>query len=732
MTNLIAAGTIKARFDSDTHEQVREAELLGRALDELQVSSHRVWTVEKVLGLLDKPTPVVERAARLVACAVVTAISQGSTGVPLEGGRHGTGLSSLLETLLETAHRLDESGEVLRLSADKVLDDFQSALDIGTLAPLVGAPSDYSPITIDRGALYTHQTATMEASVADKIAQMLGDVSGVIMSDAQTHIDAVLDVMPFPMDGNERLEKLDVLDRVLPRRFSVVSGGAGSGKTTIVLAILRVLQLLDGDAGGLDPSEIALAAPTGKAAKRLWESVEAQVSDVRKAHSEGPNSHLADKLVELRDGLEEPKTLHRLLGYSPYFKTFRRNADSPLSAKLVVVDEASMVDLSLMDALLDALDDDARLLLVGDAGQLPAVQAGAVFHDLSATNPAGERLQCTSVLQHNFRVQGAKGDPALDIPIVADNVRDGSSATSLTELIADGLIERSTAPDHEPGVCWIDADEQPTDALDVFVDQWWRTHYSFLTPERPHRSRTVFTQTHDGGFTEAATAKLEALFDKMKRAQLLCITRVLDSGANRLNWLLHRKYVDAHGLGDADRFEEGEPVMITRNDYDADVFNGDVGIVLYTLLPEEQADAAQRAKKRVVVPDGDGFRAVPFGRIKDKLEHAYALTVHKSQGSEYDHVGVVLPALLDVPGADDQKAVHPLMTREILYTAITRAKESVTLFGSQAVFDGGAANSAGRYSGVRDRLAEREYGKTSSLETLHADDPQLAESSEAT
>lgn len=712
MTSLIAAGTLKAQFDDETSERVRDTALLGRALDELQVPSHRVWTIERVLEVLDAPSPAVERAARLAACAVVAAISQGSTGVPLEADRPGSGLHALLETLLETVHRLDESGNALRVDAGEVADEFRAALGAGALDALVGRPGDYRPLIVDRGALYTHQTATMEASVAAKIARMLDGASGVEAAAAGRHAEAVLSAMPFDIDGAERAEKHDVLDNVLPRRFSVVSGGAGSGKTTIVLSILRVLDLLDDVDGGLEPGDIALAAPTGKAAKRLWESIEDQVEGVRTRHVDGPNAELAARLVALRDGLEPPRTLHRLLRYSPHFKTFRRNADSPLDAKLVVVDEASMVDLSLMDALLSALGDDARLLLVGDAGQLPAVQAGAVFHDLSATDADGRRLPCTSVLAHNFRVQtGGGDDPARHILTVSEQVRDASEATALSAFVSEGVVEAASTVRDAPGVHWIDADATGEAALDDFLDQWWHTHLAYLAPEGLHRNRTHFAQTEDGGFVDEATATLDELFAAAERAQLLCITRVADTGSNWLNYRLQRRFSSTHGLQDPDRFEAGEPVMVTRNDYDAGVFNGDQGVVLYTLRPDEQADDSQNAKKRVVFRDADGFRAVSLGRIRDKLEHAYALTVHKSQGSEYDHVGIVLPELLEVANSADQTVVHPLMTREILYTAITRAKASVTLHGAARVFDEGAARSAGRYSGVRARLPLPDSGR---------------------
>lgn len=747
MTSLIAHGTIKARFDNETGRRVHQAELISRALDELQVGGHRVWTVEKVLGLLDDVDASVEQTARLVACAVVTAISQGSTGVSLDD-RDGASLRAVLDTILETAQRLDEQDRGLEVTAAEVIASYKQAREDGSLSPLVGSPSEYRPLADDRGALYTHQTATMEAAVADKIANMLGDVSGVRMQKARPLVEAVLDAMPFKVEGGERAEKKRVLERVLPKRFGVVSGGAGSGKTTIVLSILRVLDLLAEAEGGLEPGDIALAAPTGKAAKRLWESIEGQVVDVWNEHHDGEHRRLAERLVALRDGLKEPKTLHRLLGYSGYFRTFQRDADSPLDAKLVVVDEASMVDLSLMSALLDALPEGARLLLIGDAGQLPAVQAGAVFHDLSAADQNGHRLSCTAVLEHNFRVKTAKTDgdangdtnDAQHILEVADDVRSATTETALARLVEQGVVAPNTKVTTEPGVHWIAhrSNDEDHDGVDAFLEKWWQTHYGFLTPphgtkpsEMPHRSQTAFEHTEDGGFTDEATAKIKRLFDALKSAQLLCITRVLDTGASRLNYRLHKRFASAHGLDGADRFEAGEPVMVTRNDYDADVYNGDQGIVLYTLRPDEKADESQRAKKRVVFADGDGFRAVPFGQLKDKLDYAYALTVHKSQGSEYDHVALVLPELLDVPGADDEKAIHPLMTREILYTGITRAKESVTLFGAQEVFDGGAAKSAGRYSGVRKRLAEREYGAPT---VTAADKPvveALAESSEA-
>ena len=737
MTTLLTGGTVRSRFDEEAQRKTQERQRLGAALRELKVPDHYLGMVERLLELCPGADEIHRRATRIVMTALLSGVERGSTGLPLERDANDIGLLPEVNLLLETARRLDEEGAVFRDDrAQDFVDTFHAFRREESAKPLIGTGRDYRPLIVDSGVLYTHKMAAMERRVANTLAGLLASPDVVATGQKRTRrvVKDVLGQMPFEMEEKERAEKLEALRIALPGRFAVISGGAGSGKTTIVLTILRVLHRLDSTAGGISVSDMALAAPTGKAAKRLDESITDQLDNL--------NTPYVD---EFRQRLSEPKTLHRLLEYSPYFNEFRRNADRHLDAKLVVVDEASMVGLGMMQALVEALPDDGRLLLVGDAGQLPSVEAGAVFHDLSDVDAAPEQLaKRICILRGNYRVGDEEG--ADMIIEAAEEIRSG--AATVEELERQGVMQRDKQVSADAGVRFFPVAELDTGEKVIgdvstaeFLKRWWDLHYSaVLTPEGEqtalYRSQTTFDHDEQGRFSGKAEQALETLFETTASTQVLCITRVGKRGSNALNRRMHNHYLRANVArrADADRFQPGEPVIITKNDYDQRVFNGDQGLVLYTRTPEEQNETSKRAKKRIVIVDGQGFRAVSFQKLKDRIEHAYALTVHKAQGSEYDHVAVVLPKLLEMPvracemGAGEsselaKRAVHPLMTRQILYTGLTRSITSVTVVGEAEVFDRGVLNSAGRYSGVGRRLKDStkpaEQGAADRLEAMN-------------
>ena len=731
---LLTGGTVRAAFEDDEADDRNsediERQYLAGAMEELQVRGHFQGLVERLMPLIPDAGRRQRRAARMVATALITGIARGSTGLPLLEASEDIGVVPELSLLLEVARRLavDDEREGLfddidARSAVEIFEEFRKDFDVSK--DFIGSRDQRTPLVVeelDRTVLYTHKTASLERDVSQKVAALLEADDVVDIENAEVHIDDVLSMMPFDMDGGEQEKKRQQLGPVLPGRFSVITGGAGTGKTTMVMTVLRVLDRLPEEQGGLELSEMALAAPTGKAAKRLGISIKDQVDDVR-----GNDDFTDERIEKFETDLETPKTLHRLLEYSPYFNEFRRDDDNPIDAKLVVVDEASMVGLGMMQALMDALPEDGRLMLVGDAGQLPSVQAGAVFHDLSSTD-SGDMPEILRgricELTENHRVDD-DSDAAGNIVKVAGRVRtaEGGSVEVMTDA---GLMETvDDVSSTRAGVYFVESDEELPDT-EKFVGNWASSHYGDLWPEesdggdstgdgtqqetRMYRRRNLFKHTDDGGFVDDARQTLETLFDRVATSQLLTITKVGNRGSRAINRQMHRDYVGRHGLQKPNRFEAGEPVMITKNDYDEDVFNGEQGIVLYTQRPDGDG-GYETGKKRIVMKTGEDdderttFRAVSFDRLRAKLDWAYALTVHKSQGSEFDHVGIVLPELVDAPGGGEAaKKVHPLMTRQILYTGLTRAKSSVTVFGNPDVFNEGVQRSSGRFSGVKQRI----------------------------
>jgi exodeoxyribonuclease V alpha subunit len=435
--------------------------------------------------------------------------------------------------------------------------------------------------------------------------------------------------------------------------------------------VARLLALARAARPGL---RVALAAPTGKAAQRLAESIAAQAED-RAAPLErgGQRASVSERAGGSDAGPPAPaidaQTLHRLLGATGDGR-WARGPASPLAADLVVVDEASMVSLPLVDALLAALAPGARLVLLGDPDQLASVEAGAVFGDLCAAgagDAGGDLAAFCDAL-------GLAGVPHHDAaPALASAVVTLTESRRFTAESGIGAVARAVRAGDAPA---------SRDAFGRFAD------VRLVGGDAPAEAlawalpRALAVATADT--PEAALAALD-------RFRLLAATRRGPSGVDGLNAaldaLLER---ETDGRLRAGRFARGRPVIVTANDYGAGLFNGDVGVA----WTETGGDRV------LCLPDpgrsgpAGGVRRVPFYRVPEH-ETAWALTVHKSQGSEADAVGLVLPPV-GSPAAGR-------LTRELLYTAVTRARREAVVFGEAAVWDAGVRARTERASGLAER-----------------------------
>jgi len=420
------------------------------------------------------------------------------------------------------------------------------------------------------------------------------------------------------------------------RGFSIVTGGPGTGKTTLVAK--KLVELVTTVPG----MRIALAAPTGKAAARLTESIRARIASL---HAD------RDELEPLRDesfdsGLLdlEAKTLHRLLRYSVGTDGFRACAGHPLEHDLVIVDEASMVDVLLLDALLKALKPGARLMLVGDHNQLASVDAGDVLGVLCrAARDGGDGTalhDSVTWLTHSWRHESQPGIGAL-----ASAILSGQPVATIA-CLRDAATPDVRLVSSEVG-----------DAL--------------LESVRPHLERCL------------AASSVSELLEALDAFRLLSPEREGRSGVSGLNRLVER-WMARHGRPVQDTWYHGRPVLVTANDYATRVFNGDIGV-------------AWRTEGRTAVHfrsvDGS-IRAIAPGRLP-VVDTAWAMTVHKSQGSEFDDVVVVLP-----------ETESRVMSRELLYTAVTRARRSVTVIGGEVAVQDAVQRATVRTSGLGVRLSE--------------------------
>jgi len=493
----------------------------------------------------------------------------------------------------------------------------------------VGRPGDYTPLVLDAaGRLYLNRSWESERRVAE----------GILARSALLPVDAVvlaagLDRYFPPTPGEGDLQR-DAALAALSRRFTVISGGPGTGKTTTVARILALLvELADGD-----PPRILLAAPTGKAAMRLKQSI--RDSAERLACSEAIHSALP----------REVSTIHRLLGVVPGRSAFRHDRDNPLPCDVLVVDEASMVDLPLMSRLLDALRADTRVILLGDRDQLASVEAGAVLSDICAGGSpdagTGDRPAIVH-LTKSYRFSDESGIGRLSRLI---NAGDGEGAL---ELLKSGLCS---------DVCW-----RPLPSAGAFAES--------------------FAAAACEGFAPFARAVVPATaLEALEQFRVLAPHRKGRHGVGNLNRLIDSAFSRLRSAGSS--AAALKPIMITGNAYDLGLFNGDTGI----LTVASAGDVAE-----AFFSDGDsGVRRISALRLPPH-EAAFALTVHKTQGSEFDDLLLILP---------DQ--ISEVLSRELLYTAVTRARQRVEIWGDEEVFCRAVERRIVRSSGLRDRLWNEE------------------------
>ncbi|MFO7708963.1 MAG: exodeoxyribonuclease V subunit alpha [Desulfobacterales bacterium] len=509
----------------------------------------------------------------------------------------------------------------------------------------VGRPGERRPLVLDhRNRLYLHRYWAYEQRLADAVRERVRAAPPGVDPGRVGAAMRRLFSEPQPAEGIDWQQAAVAV--ALLKRFAVITGGPGTGKTFTVSRLISVFEQLDPE----KPPRVILAAPTGKAAARLAESL-------RRAGREAPGGVV---------------TLHRLLRPIPGTPLFRHTAANPLAVDLLVVDEASMVDLALMAKLVDALPAGARLVLVGDKDQLASVEAGSVLGDICGRGrePAFSREMGARIRELSGQVVpvgegvGGLADCIVELK-TGRRFAAGSAIAELSRAVNRGDPERAieilSRPDPE-SIAWLDAPEPGT--LAPFIRNGYGAH------------------THRG--TPAA------LLGGLERFRVLCAHRSGAFGAEGVNRLAERLLAQQGAIRTDPRrrgpWYAGRPVLITRNDYALGLFNGDTGITL-----AEPGDSAEELF--VFFPDAAGGmrRFLPY-RLPEH-ETVFAMTVHKSQGSEFDEILLVLP---------DRDS--PLLTRELIYTALTRARKKLTLRASRALLSVAIRRRIARTSGLQEAL----------------------------
>ncbi len=614
--------------------------------------------------------------------------------------------------------------------------DYQQRLARNLLARL--APPEQAPAA--SAAPQVSQVDVQASAAPGAVSQVDIQASAPPSSVSQTDFDATqpapsVSQAPFPPLNSVEAVRSDALKRVfkaaqgeldlqrvaaligLHSRFSVLSGGPGTGKTTTVLKILAAL-VFEALALGVAPPRCVLLAPTGKAAARLAESITRGRAEL--ALPPEVAAHIPT----------EASTVHRALGYQPQAPTrFARDAGDPLLADCVLVDECSMIDLPLLTKLVVAVPQTARLILIGDKDQLASVEAGAVLGDLF--HPATKLPYSAALTQLARRLTGDRLDLELEQQ-ASDRVSpsDEQRAAPGEEQGAEGALSGAPA-DHAHALrdsmvhlsrSYRYAEHGAIKALAGYINagdprplkRWFKRLTSTghaalggdtvsLIEPSPGELEEALGRVVVEGFTPyfQASGVAERLA-ALHLFRVLTAHRVGPTGATQLNQAceqaLRRAGLLPRGTSERATWYEGQPLLVTQNDYQLGLFNGDAGVIARGAGGELRAwfpaDVGAPGAQELEAPAGDvhAVRSVLATRLPPH-ETAYAMTVHKSQGSEFERVLVVLPS-----------QASPLLTRELLYTAVTRARSHVTLLGDRELFADSIKERVQRASGLSEAL----------------------------
>lgn len=573
--------------------------------------------------------------------------------------------SLLFHIIMALSHALGDGHSCLSLDgiAEKVLwkseigdaenkDGFYFP-NFSTLHDLLSKlPIEHSsklPVVFELDRLYLRRYWTFEVEVAVKLNVFMENKFSIDTKNAKTIISALFNQKSFEEIDNQRVAVANSLDKQL----SIIAGGPGTGKTTTVTKLLLALQMINNSS-----LRIAMAAPTGKAAQRLTESINKTKSKVI-SECELP--------VNLLEAIpEESSTLHRLLGPIKNSHNFKFNETNLLEIDILLIDEISMVDLPLMARILRALPDHARLILLGDADQLPSVAAGSILADIAPRDRLGYKsenasylndltgyelevnpdgIDHLSLLTYSHRFSGSGG-----IGKLADAVINGHEQVAW-ELLFSGEKELN-----------LTTDEKLIDWITPLVER-------YIVP---------LFKSND----------IDEAFTHLNNFRFLCATRKGDHGVKAVNEtieeILRKKGLVSFGSN----LYHGKPIMVSANDYGLGLFNGDIGIV----WKNNQGKLLANFPTGKDEDDNNTYRTLSPARLP-QVETVFAMTIHKTQGSEFENIGMILP-----------EQDSPILSRELIYTGITRSKEHIDMLSSEALFKKATSRRIQRYSALQERL----------------------------
>jgi exodeoxyribonuclease V alpha subunit len=539
----------------------------------------------------------------------------------------------------------------------KCAHDFEAAFDRGRYSAIIG--DVHKPVVRAGERWFFQKYFHAHATLGTLLAQRLADDAEMRGTE-----DGFKEQLAAVCDGGtlHPLQKIAVALGCLKRTL-VITGGPGTGKTSVVAHMLRLLLRVE---PLLAPQEdIILCAPTGRAAARLSESIAREAAKIK------GESLIRDKLGELAG-----RTVHGVLGYDPRTGGFLRGPASPIECRMIVVDEASMLDISLFSAFLSALRKETTLVLLGDRNQLASVDAGAVLGDITA--PFTRMTDRLVVLTKSFRSQPDIARVALQIN-GQDKAPPGPISGFVHQAAADLFDNKEdrTWPGTSGGEA-VGVLRTQTTNIGTNEKQWIDAFFGGRYARAVIHATELLSDKDATAAHQRVQDAIRRVNEYLDASAILCVVRKGDAGSERANRVADaalRRLIDPQCR---DLFFNGSVAMVTRNMKQRKLWNGDRGIVL-----------AVRGRKFFVLLRQGRFDFVAIEELEG-LEPSFAMTVHKSQGCEFDSALVVLP----------QDKNHPLLTKEIVYTALTRAKTRAVVLGDGDVFDAAIGRKVTRRSGV--------------------------------
>jgi len=586
----------------------------------------------------------------------------------------------------------------------------------------IGASAE-QPLVFDQNKLYMRRYFQFESQLAQDINQRLAQPTSTSLADISLIVSQL-----FPEQQSSSMQQQEInwqqvaVANAINKNFAVIAGGPGTGKTYTVTKLLAALLMLNekrrlnANNGSNDEQhslEIALVAPTGKAAQRLSESIIKAIA--------GFKGLIADDILALMP--TQAKTIHRLLGVIPNSPNFRHNQEQQLSCDVLLIDEVSMVDLPMMARIFRALKPQTKVILLGDADQLPSVAVGSVLADIAPRPHCGysnvnlnylaqvcqieqKQLQasfepnshdCGSSYDHlSFLLKSRRFDNEGDIGKLAGQVIKSQARPSWQLLTSSKIVEASTNEESSTRKKSSDSEESSTSKAENQLSLVDHNLDSWLAP--------LVKKYYQG---IAQCNDVDQAFIMLAKFRVLCVTRQGEFGVDAINQWVKNKLVDGSSVYSNNTYSSnpyqnnsaqtgyhGMPIMISENNYRLALFNGDIGILWRTSdghlmaffesvslekVPEQKHKQTQENSYKMILPS----------RLP-KYDSVYAMTIHKTQGSEFEHVAIVLP----------QQAGHQLLSRELLYTGITRAKTKLTIASNSQTWQQGVKTAIKRFSGL--------------------------------